>query len=80
VEREGILLRPGPNGSRVYCVHLKTSQRDNRYATVRGLTVAMFYIDQLEEVPEDVYNEAGAASVAAWLLAGNGRQSEPGAR
>jgi len=47
-----------PNGSRVYCVHLKTSQRDNRFATVRGLTVAMFYIDQLEEVPEDVYNEA----------------------
>jgi hypothetical protein len=47
-----------PNGSRVYCVHLKTSQKDNRYATVRGLTVAGFYIDQLEEVPEDVYNEA----------------------
>lgn len=47
-----------PNGSRIYCVHLKTSQRDNRYATVRGLTVAIFYIDQLEEVPEDVYNEA----------------------
>ncbi len=47
-----------PNGSRAYCVHLKTSQRDNRYATVRGLTVAGFYIDQLEEVPEDVYNEA----------------------
>src|SRR3954469_3840347 len=31
-----------PNGSRMYCVHLKTSQRDNRYATVRGLTVAKF--------------------------------------
>lgn len=46
------------NGSRLYCVHLKTSQRDNRYATVRGLTVAGFYIDQLEEIPEDVYNEA----------------------
>ncbi len=46
------------NGSRIYAVHLKTSQRDNRYATVRGLTVAGFYIDQLEEVPEDVYNEA----------------------
>jgi hypothetical protein len=46
------------NGSRLYCVHLKTSQRDNRYATVRGLTVAGFYIDQLEEVPEDVANEA----------------------
>ena len=30
------------NGSRLYCVHLKTSQRDNRYATVRGLTVAGF--------------------------------------
>lgn len=46
------------NGSRIYCVHLKTSQRDNRYAQVRGLTVAGFYIDQLEEVPEDVYDEA----------------------
>jgi hypothetical protein len=47
-----------PNGSRVYCVHLKTSQRDNRFATVRGLTVAIFYINQLEEVPEDVADEA----------------------
>lgn len=47
-----------PNRSRVYCVHLKTSQKDNRFATVRGLTVAIFYINQLEEVPEDVYNEA----------------------
>jgi hypothetical protein len=47
-----------PNGSRVYCIHLKTSQADNRYTKVRGLTVAVFYIDQLEEVPEDVYDEA----------------------
>jgi hypothetical protein len=47
-----------PNGSRIYAVHLKTSQKDNRYKNVRGLTVAGFYIDQLEEVPEDVYNEA----------------------
>lgn len=46
------------NGSRVYCVHLKTNQKDNRYGPIRGLTVAKFYIDQLEEVPEDVYNEA----------------------
>lgn len=46
------------NGSRLYRLHLKTGQKDNRYATVRGLTVAGFYIDQLEEVPEDVYNEA----------------------
>lgn len=45
------------NGSRCYCVHLKTSQRDNRFSTVRGLTVAIFYINQLEEVPEDVYDE-----------------------
>lgn len=49
---------PQKHGSRVYCVHLKTSQKDNRFATVRGLTVAIFYIDQLEEVPEDVYKEA----------------------
>lgn len=49
---------PEKHGSRVYAVHLKTSQKDNRFAQVRGLTVAMFYIDQLEEVPEDVYNEA----------------------
>jgi hypothetical protein len=46
------------NGSRIYAVHLKTSQRDNRYATVRGLTVAGFYINQAEETPEDVANEA----------------------
>ncbi len=47
-----------PNGSRVYGVHLKSSQIDNRYSKVRGLTVAKLYIDQLEEVPEDVYDEA----------------------
>ncbi len=48
-----------PNGSRIYCVHLKTSQKDNRYAAVRGLTVAIFYLDQLEDLTtaEDVYNE-----------------------
>lgn len=47
-----------PNGSRCYCVHLKASQKDNRFAKVRGLKVAKFYIDQLEEVPQDVYQEA----------------------
>lgn len=46
------------NSSRIFCVHLKRSQTDNRFAAVRGLTVAIFYIDQLEEVPEDVYREA----------------------
>ena len=47
-----------PNGSCVYCVHLKASQKDNRYSKVRGLPIAGFYIDQLEEVPGDVYDEA----------------------
>jgi terminase large subunit-like protein len=47
-----------PNGSRIYAVHLKSSQITGRYSKVRGLTVAGFYIDQLEEVPEDVYEEA----------------------
>lgn len=47
-----------PNGSRLYAIHLKANQIDNRYAKVRGLTVAFGYIDQLEEVPEDVYDEA----------------------
>jgi hypothetical protein len=46
------------NGSRLYAVHLKASQSDNKFAKVRGLTTAGFYINQLEEVPEDVYNEA----------------------
>ena len=46
------------NGSRLYGVHLKTGSVVNRYRTVRGLTVARGFIDQLEEVPEDVYDEA----------------------
>lgn len=46
------------NGSRLYAVHLKASQTDNKFAKVRGLTTAGVYINQLEEVPEDVYNEA----------------------
>lgn len=47
-----------PNGSRLYAVHLKAAQTDNRFAKVRGLTTAGFYINQLEEVPQDVYGEA----------------------
>lgn len=47
-----------PNGSRLYAIHGKSSQKDNRYGKVRGLTVAFGYIDQLEEWPEDVYDEA----------------------
>lgn len=47
-----------PNGSRLYAIYLKTQRNDDRYSKVRGLTVAFGYIDQLEEVPEDVYDEA----------------------
>lgn len=47
-----------PNTSRLYCLHLKSSQLDNRYASLRGLTVARGYIDQLEEVEEDIFDEA----------------------
>lgn len=48
-----------PNGSRIYAVHLKSSQKEARYAKVRGLTVAGFYIDQLEELDgADIYEEA----------------------
>ena len=47
-----------PNRSRLYAVHLKASQIQGKFAKVRGLTTAGFYINQLEEVPEDVYNEA----------------------
>lgn len=46
------------NGSRAYAVHLKTAQTDNQFATVRGLTAAVFYINQLEEVKPAVYQEA----------------------
>jgi len=46
------------NGSRLYAVALKASQAAQRYAHIRGLTTAGFYINQLEEVPEDVYDEA----------------------
>lgn len=48
-----------PNGSRAYAVHLKSGQKEARYAKVRGLTVAGFYIDQVEELDgSDIYEEA----------------------
>lgn len=47
------------NRSRAYAVSLKSSQKEARYAKVRGLTVAGFYIDQLEELDGvDIYEEA----------------------
>lgn len=49
---------PQAQWSRIYCIHLKSSQINNRYAKVRGLTISGFYIDQLEEVPEDICDEA----------------------
>ncbi|MGB8274116.1 MAG: hypothetical protein WCF16_02475 [Alphaproteobacteria bacterium] len=46
-----------PNRSRLYAIHLKTQLHENRYAHVRGLTTAGFFLNQLEEIPEDVYEE-----------------------
>jgi hypothetical protein len=46
------------NGSRLYAISLKSSENTNVQSKVRGLTVAGGYIDQLEEVPFEVYEEA----------------------
>lgn len=46
-----------PNGSRVYVIGLKAGEHDSRYSKVRGYTVSRWYIDQLEEVPQDVFHE-----------------------
>ncbi len=45
------------NGSRVYIRGLKTQDQTNRYAKFRGLTLADVYVDQAEELPQDVYEE-----------------------
>ncbi len=45
------------NGSRVYLRGLKSQDQTLRYSKFRGLTLARVYIDQAEEVPEDVYLE-----------------------
>lgn len=54
------------NGSRVYVRGLKSQDQTLRYSKLRGYTVARVYIDQAEEVPQDVYLEAA------------GRLSQPG--
>lgn len=46
-----------PNGSRVYLRGLKSSDDANRYAKFRGMTLAIIYIDQTEEVPADYWPE-----------------------
>ena len=49
-----------PNRSRVYVRGLKTQEQSQRYAKLRGLTLARVYIDQAEEVPKDIYLELAA--------------------
>lgn len=49
-----------PNGSIVYIMGLKAQDQTARYSRFRGLTLAMIYLDQAEEVPKDVYLELAA--------------------
>lgn len=44
-----------PFGSRVYLRALKASDETARYSKFAGLTLAVIWIDQAEEVPEDVF-------------------------
>jgi hypothetical protein len=43
-------------GSRVYLRALKGSDDNTRYAKLAGMTLAVLYIDQPEEVPQDVHD------------------------
>lgn len=45
------------NGTRVYVRGLKSVDQTLRYSKFRGLDLARVYIDQAEEVPQDVYME-----------------------
>ena len=51
-----VLHTEGANGqnSRVYIRSLHTNELDSRYSKLAGLTLAILWIDQPEEVPEDV--------------------------
>jgi hypothetical protein len=49
-----------PNGSRAYIKGLKTQSVTDRYSKFRGLTLARAYVDQAEEMPQDVYLELAA--------------------
>ncbi len=44
------------NGSKVYIRALKTADETSRYAKIAGLTLAIIYIDQPEEMPEDIHH------------------------
>lgn len=47
-----------PNGSWVYILGLRSQDQTQRYAKLRGKTLACGYIDQAEEVPDhDIYDE-----------------------
>lgn len=46
-----------PGGSRVYIFGLKAVDKAARYAKFRGLTLAILYNDQTEELPHDVFLE-----------------------
>jgi len=46
-----------PNGSRAYVFGLKAADQTLRYSKLRGLTVAVIYNDQTEELPYDVFLE-----------------------
>lgn len=43
--------------SRVYWLGLKAGEETSRYGKFRGLTLAVIYVDQAEEVPEDYWPE-----------------------
>lgn len=56
-----------PNGSRVFFRGLKSQDATLRYSKFRGLTLARVYVDQAEEVPQDVYLElAGRLSAPGY--------------
>ena len=55
-----------PNGSKLYAIHLKSSEKSAIHSKPRGFTIAGVYISQLEEIPHDVARE--------WML----RLSQPG--
>lgn len=42
------------NGSRVYAFGLKSPDERSRYSKVRGMGVSRIYVDQTEELPEDI--------------------------
>ena len=49
-----------PNGSRAFVRGLKSQDQTLRYSKFRGLTLARVYVDQAEEIPQDIYLELAA--------------------